>query len=170
MDFFILFTYNFSIIGNASQANYAANNTHMESLTKYRTAQGERTVFPDLGAMLRHGVLAEDESLRERLLKGGLLSAAIPAVLFGLLNYYCDLERGPLLQDFSSNWHNQQSSARLYRMMRIIPSIRQCTATSYTVVRASLLTVVLDLRLPSTKQSFLLQKMSTQLVLLYRML
>jgi hypothetical protein len=58
-------------------------------------------VLPDLGAMLRHGVLAEDESLRERLLKGGLLSAAMPAVLFGLLNYYCDLERGPLLQDFS---------------------------------------------------------------------
>jgi hypothetical protein len=58
-------------------------------------------VSPDLGAMLRHGVLAEDESLRERLLKGGLLSAVTPAVLFGLLDYYCDPERGPLLRDFS---------------------------------------------------------------------
>jgi hypothetical protein len=87
MDFFILFTYNSSIIGNADQANYAASNTYMESFAKYRTAQGERTVLPDLGAMLKHGVLAEDESLRERLLKGGLLSAVTPAVLFKLLKY-----------------------------------------------------------------------------------
>jgi hypothetical protein len=59
----------------------------MECLTKYRTVQGERAVFLDLGAMLRHGVLAEDESLRERLLNGGLLSTVTPAVLFGLLKY-----------------------------------------------------------------------------------
>jgi hypothetical protein len=35
------------------------------------------------------------------LLKGGLLSAVMLAVLFELLNYYCDPEPGPLLQDFS---------------------------------------------------------------------
>jgi hypothetical protein len=34
------------------------------------------------------------------LLNGGLLSAVTPAVLFGLLNYYCDPEPGLLLQDF----------------------------------------------------------------------
>jgi hypothetical protein len=82
MEFFILFTYNSSVIGNADQTNYTANNTYMESLAEYRTAQGERMVFLDLGAMLGHSVLAEDESLRERLLKGGLLSAVTPAVLF----------------------------------------------------------------------------------------
>jgi hypothetical protein len=61
MDFFILFTYNSSIVGKADYANYAASNTYMKSLAKYRTAQGERTVFLDLGAIPRHGVLAEDD-------------------------------------------------------------------------------------------------------------
>jgi acyl carrier protein len=101
MDFFILFSSISGVIGNAGQANYAAGNTYMDSLARYRTAQGERAVSLDLGAMLGHGVLAEDESLRERLLKGGLLSGVTPAVLFGLLDYYCNPERGLLSQDDS---------------------------------------------------------------------
>jgi hypothetical protein len=95
--FFILFTSISSVIGNAGQVNYAAGNIYTDSLARYRTAHGGRAVSLDLGAMLRHGVLAEDESLRERLLKGGLLSGVTPAVLFGFLNYYCDPEQGLLL-------------------------------------------------------------------------
>jgi hypothetical protein len=101
MKFSILFTSISSVIGNAGQVNYAAGNTYMDSLARYRITQGGRAVSLDLGAMLRYGVLAEDESLRERLLKGSLLSGVTPAVLFGFLNYYCDPEQGLLSQDAS---------------------------------------------------------------------
>ncbi|KAH7398510.1 hypothetical protein BKA66DRAFT_605570 [Pyrenochaeta sp. MPI-SDFR-AT-0127] len=101
MDFFILLSSIAGVLGNAGQANYAAGNTYMDGLARYRVAQGERAVSLDLGAMLGHGVLAEDDVLRERLFKGGLLSGVSPALMFGLLDYYCDPDRGLLTQEAS---------------------------------------------------------------------
>lgn len=45
-------------LGSAVQASYAAGNTHMDSLARYRVAQGEKAIALDLGVMLENGFLA----------------------------------------------------------------------------------------------------------------
>ncbi|PVH98548.1 hypothetical protein DM02DRAFT_657248 [Periconia macrospinosa] len=99
LDFFVLLSSISGIVGAAGQANYAAGNTYMDTLARYRVAQGERAISLDLGAMMGHGVLAENQTLRERLLAGGLLSGLSPAQMFGLLDYYCDPSRGLLSKE-----------------------------------------------------------------------
>ena len=122
MDFFILLSSISGIVGNAGQANYAAGNTYMDSLARYRIAQGERAVALDLGAMLGHGVLAEDDTLRERLLKGGLLSGVTPALMYGLLDYYCNPAQGILAQENSQICIGIASPSRLRNKVSDDPS------------------------------------------------
>lgn len=101
LDFFIMLSSVSGIIGNPGQSNYAAGNTFLDALARYRVSRGERAVALDLGALLGHGVLAEDDTLRDRLLKGGLLVGISPALMFGLLDYYCDPKRGLLSEEDS---------------------------------------------------------------------
>lgn len=59
LDFFILCSSVSGVIGNPSQAAYAAGNTYQDALAAYRRAHGLRAVAVDLGIMRDVGVLAE---------------------------------------------------------------------------------------------------------------
>lgn len=90
LDFFILLSSISGVVGSAGQANYAAGNTYMDALAHYRHALGERAVALDLGAMLDHGFLAENDVLRDRILSAGLLQGIHSSELLALLDHYCD--------------------------------------------------------------------------------
>lgn len=59
LDFFILCSSVSGVIGNPSQAAYAAGNTYQDALAAYRRAHGLKAVAIDLGIMRDVGVLAE---------------------------------------------------------------------------------------------------------------
>lgn len=90
LDFFIMLSSLAGVLGSATQANYAAGNAYMNELARYRVARGERAVALDLGVMLEHGVLANDEKLRERLLASNQMEGITTAELLALLDYCCD--------------------------------------------------------------------------------
>jgi hypothetical protein len=94
LEFFVLLSSVAGILGSAGQANYAAGNTYMDSLARYRVAQGEKAIALDLGVMLENGFLASKKALRERILAGGFLTGITPPEFFALLDKYCnpDLE------------------------------------------------------------------------------
>ncbi|KAF2654169.1 hypothetical protein K491DRAFT_679868 [Lophiostoma macrostomum CBS 122681] len=81
------------IVGSAGQANYAAGNTYMDELSRYRIAKGEKAVTLDLGVMLDHGALARNEALRTRILAAGYLTSITQAEYFRLLEHYCNPNR-----------------------------------------------------------------------------
>jgi hypothetical protein len=59
MDFFIMLASVSCIVGNRSQAHYAAGNTYQDALARYRRAQGLPAVSVNLGLMLGIGLIAE---------------------------------------------------------------------------------------------------------------
>jgi hypothetical protein len=101
ISFFILLSSVAGIVGSPGQANYAAGNTYMDALARFRVAQGERATAIDLGVMLENGVLASNDALRERILAAGYLSGISPSEFFGLLDIYCDPQRDIGSQDDS---------------------------------------------------------------------
>jgi hypothetical protein len=90
LDFFVLLSSLAGVLGSPGQANYAAGNTYMDALARFRVSQGERAVVLDLGVMLEHGALASNDSLRERILAAGSLAGITPQVFFGVLDYHCN--------------------------------------------------------------------------------
>jgi acyl carrier protein len=59
MDFFVMLSSATGVLGNRSQANYAAGNTYQDSLARYRTAQNLPATSIDLGTVLSVGYVAE---------------------------------------------------------------------------------------------------------------
>lgn len=90
MDFFVMLSSLSGIIGNASQANYAAGNTYEDSLAHYRTARGEKAVSLDLGWIETMGKVAETESLKKGIASVGYLMPISDKDLLALLDHYCD--------------------------------------------------------------------------------
>ena len=96
LDFFIMLSSASGIVGLRGQANYAAGNTYMDALARYRIAHGERAVSLDLGALTDDGLLAETPDLLNRVLAYGALNPISREQCFAILDYYCDPALPPL--------------------------------------------------------------------------
>ncbi|KAL8954144.1 MAG: hypothetical protein Q9222_000027 [Ikaeria aurantiellina] len=94
LDLFILLSSVAGIAGLRGQSNYAAGNTFQDSLARYRTSRGQKTFALDLGAMISEGLLAENKTLRNRVLASGNLVPITQNVFFALLDRYCDPSLG----------------------------------------------------------------------------
>ncbi|KAF2704752.1 KR-domain-containing protein [Pleomassaria siparia CBS 279.74] len=90
LDFFVLLSSACGVFGNAGQGGYAAGNTYLDALARYRTARGEKAVALDLGILLGEGYVAENEQVMTRLLRMNLLAPMSLDKLFAMLDYYCN--------------------------------------------------------------------------------
>lgn len=90
MDFFIFLSSLSGIIGRETQAAYAAGNTYMDALAKYRTSLGETAVAIDLGILEDEGMLAEDPELLARVKLSGALIPIRSKEFHAILDYYCN--------------------------------------------------------------------------------
>jgi acyl carrier protein len=92
LDFFILLSSLSGIVGTIGQANYAAGNSYQDSLAYYRTSHGQKAVAIDLGLMSNIGIVAENETFRQK--RHDNLISSIAEVseeeLLALLDIYCD--------------------------------------------------------------------------------
>ncbi|MCJ1262836.1 hypothetical protein MMC22_002706 [Lobaria immixta] len=95
MDFFILLSSISGVIGSGGQTNYAAGNTYMDALARFRISRGEKAVSLDLGWMESEGVVSESEFLQKGLAAAGYLMPIAQQEFFALLDHYCNpaLER-----------------------------------------------------------------------------
>ena len=91
LDFCIYLSSVSGLIGTRGQANYAAANTYMDALAAHRQANGLSAVSIDLGAMLSEGYLAENDTIRDRLLSNKHFAPISLNELFALLDHYCHL-------------------------------------------------------------------------------
>ena len=67
LSFFIMLSSIAGVVGNVSQANYAAGNAFQDALARHRTAKGLPATAIDLGPVMSVGYVAEgDENLRGR--------------------------------------------------------------------------------------------------------
>lgn len=71
MDFFVMLSSTSGIIGNASQANYAAGSTFLDAFSDYRRSLGLPAVTIDLGVILGIGYVAENKDLASKLDRQG---------------------------------------------------------------------------------------------------
>lgn len=88
LDFFLLLSSVSGITGSRGQTNYAAGNTFLDALAKYRVAQGQRCISLDLGSILDIGIAAEHD-LTESLEKDGFRGIK-ETELLALLDHCCD--------------------------------------------------------------------------------
>lgn len=77
LDHFVLFSSLSSVFGHAGQANYAAANAFLDSLTHYRRAVGLPAVVINWGHVGEAGYLAERAELGQRLERQGVLSFSV---------------------------------------------------------------------------------------------
>ncbi|KAJ8116684.1 hypothetical protein OPT61_g1936 [Boeremia exigua] len=92
MDFFVLLSSLSGVLGNMSQANYAAGNTFQDAMASYRTAHGEQAVSINLGWMRTIGVISEKEEYQTLRLHGADMAKIEEKELMALLEIYCDPE------------------------------------------------------------------------------
>lgn len=71
LDFFVMLSSISGVIGNATQAAYAAGSTFMDSLAAHRNTLGLHAVSLDLGTVTNVGYLAENRDLAEKMAKQG---------------------------------------------------------------------------------------------------
>src|SRR5437867_2365710 len=83
--FFIMLSSTSGLIGNASQAAYAASSTFLDSFALYRRAHGLAAATIDLGVITDIGYVAENENLARALERQGFEGTS-PKELMALLH------------------------------------------------------------------------------------
>ena len=96
LDFFILLSSVSGILGKETQANYAAANSYMDALARYRVSIGEKAVSIDLGIMEEIGLLASYPDIMAKMKAPGNLIPLFPKDLEALLDYFCNPSLGVL--------------------------------------------------------------------------
>ncbi|KAF7536474.1 hypothetical protein G7054_g4512 [Neopestalotiopsis clavispora] len=89
LDFFVLFASISGIIGQPGQANYASGNAFLDAFVQYRQSQGLKASVIDVGAMLDHGYLAENEALQQQMMFQGHFGVRTPQLLDALAIAMC---------------------------------------------------------------------------------
>jgi hypothetical protein len=90
MDFFLLLSSICGVVGFAGQANYAASNTYMDALARYRSENSQKAISLDLGWMESIGTLHESEFLRQQLETAGHAVPIPQSYFLAILDKYCD--------------------------------------------------------------------------------
>lgn len=97
MDFFVMLSSATGILGNRSQANYAAGNTYQDCLARYRISQNLPATSIDLGTVLSVGYVAEHRENMTTL--ANVLEVIREDEIHTLLEYVidprCKHEQGP---------------------------------------------------------------------------
>ena len=101
LDFFVMLSLLSGVVSLRGQANYAAGNTFMDGLARYRGSRGQKAVSLDLGAMTEDGQLSENPDLLHRVLGYSALEGISRKQFSAILDYYCNPEL-PLLTDGNS--------------------------------------------------------------------
>ncbi|KAL2835360.1 hypothetical protein BJY01DRAFT_252737 [Aspergillus pseudoustus] len=89
LDFFVLLSSVSGIMGARGDSGYAAGNTFLDGLARYRNGIGEKAVSLDLGLFLSAGYLHENERAREYFLSNNVLRPLTEPDLHALLDIYC---------------------------------------------------------------------------------
>ncbi len=99
MEFFLLLSSATGILGNRSQANYAAGNTYQDALARHRVSKGLPAATIDLGTVLSVGFVAEnlDKTMMTKHL-GTILEVLREDEIHTLIEYLID-PRSKLTQE-----------------------------------------------------------------------
>ncbi|KAK6211719.1 polyketide synthase [Colletotrichum tabaci] len=97
LDFFIMLSSISGVIGNASQAAYAAANTFMDAFASYRHGLGRPAVTIDLGVMLGIGYLAGDPELADAMRRQGFSGTTEPELMALLRSAVSRPQRGQIV-------------------------------------------------------------------------
>ncbi|KAH8588918.1 putative polyketide synthase [Bisporella sp. PMI_857] len=88
MDFFVLLSSATGIMGNRSQANYAAGNTYEDALAQYRVSEGLPAASIDLGSVLSVGFVAENKEYARH--TTAILEVLREDEIHGMIEYLID--------------------------------------------------------------------------------
>lgn len=101
LDFFILLSSAGAIFGNAGQSNYSAGNSFQDALARYRNSRGQPALALNLGMVFGQGYVAENDAVRERLVRKGELVPIMLNEFLAMLDYCCNPDLGVRASDES---------------------------------------------------------------------
>lgn len=81
LDFFVMLSSATGVLGNSSQANYAAGGTFQDAFARFRSSNGLPAVSIDLGLVKSIGYAAETKGVTERLVRMGYRPIEVDEVL-----------------------------------------------------------------------------------------
>ncbi|KXJ86841.1 KR domain-containing protein [Microdochium bolleyi] len=134
LDFFLLFSSASATFGQRGQANYAAANTFLDAFVRYRHGMGLAAQSVNIGIMLDHGYVADNDAVRERLVARGGYGIRISELL-DALSVVLAVPAGartPLLSSSSAS-----STSALSSLQSSASSTYSATATSTSSINSS---------------------------------